>query len=35
MNLMLYLQLSNPKDNVFLLLVLKINQLFCQKADKI
>ena len=32
---MLYLQLSNSKDKVFLLLLLKICRLFCQKADKI
>jgi len=32
-NLMLYLQLCNSKDKVFLLLLLKIYRLFCQKAD--
>jgi len=32
---MLYLQLSNSKDKVFLLLLLKIYRLFCQKADMI
>jgi len=32
---MLDLQLSNSKDKVFLLLLLKIYQIFCQKADKI
>jgi len=34
-NLMLYLQLSNSKDKVFLLLLPKIYRIFCQKADKI
>jgi len=29
------LQLSNSKDKVYLLLLLKIYRLFCQKADKI
>jgi len=32
---MLYLQLSNSKDKVFLLLMLKIYRLFDQKADMI
>jgi len=32
---MLYLQLSNSKDKVFLLLLPKIHRLFCQKADMI
>jgi len=34
-NLMLYLQLPNSKDKVFLLLLLKIYRFFCQKADMI
>jgi len=34
-NLILYLQLYNSKDKLFLLLLLKIYRLFCQKADKI
>ena len=34
-NLMLYLQLFNSKDKVFLLLLLKIYRLFYQKADMI
>jgi len=32
---MLYLQLSNSKDKVFLFLLLKIDRLFDQKADMI
>jgi len=32
---MLHLQLSNLKDKVFLLLLLKIYRLFCPKADAI
>jgi len=32
---MLYLQLSNSKDNVFLFLLLKMYRLFYQKADMI
>ena len=34
-NLMLYLQLSNSKDKVFLPLLLKMYRLYCQTADKI
>jgi len=30
---MLYLQLSNSKDKVFLFLLLKIDRLFYEKAD--
>jgi len=33
--LMLCLQLSNSKDKVFLLLLLKSHRIFCQKADMI
>jgi len=34
-NLMLYLQLSNSKDKVFLPFLLKMYRLYCQKADMI
>jgi len=32
---MLYLQLSNSKYKAFVLLLLKIYRLFCQKVDEI